>query len=343
MRTFCKPSEACLGIHFFCFPSCLLWGYEMGIVLGLISSATFGLIPLFALPLMAAGMTESVLLFYRFFFASITLGIILILRRERLYAGWRDLLQLAGMSLMYTMSAFCLLWGLGYVPSGVATTIQFLYPVMVMLIMTLFFHEKFSWITLGAVVLSITGVAVLSWHTGDNSTSSGIMRYIGVFLLLGSALSNAVYISCLHVARIKEMSGLVATFYVMFFSAFYALVNAGVSGEFRMLSGGWELGMLLLMALVTAVLSNFTLILAIKRIGSTLTSVLGAMEPVTAVFVGIMIFNEPFTARLVTGMVLILAAVTAVMLKPQIQVMAQHAQKLVLAKIAQKRLPHVPR
>lgn len=313
----------------------------MGIVLGLISSATFGLIPLFALPLMAAGMTESVLLFYRFFFASIMLGFILILRRERLYAGWSDLLQLAGMSLMYTMSASCLLWGLGYIPSGVATTIQFLYPVMVMLIMTLFFHEKFSWITLGAVVLAITGVAILSWKTGN--AGSGLMRYVGVFLLLGSALSNAVYISCLHVARIKQMSGLVATFYVMSFSALYALINACAHGEFRMVSGSWELVMLLLMALVTALLSNLTLILAIKRIGSTLASILGAMEPVTAVFVGITVFDEPFTAKLVAGMVLILGAVMAVMLKPQIQVMAENAHKLILVKIAEKKLPHINR
>ena len=46
-----------------------------------------------------------------------------------------------------------------------------------------------------------------------------------------------------------------------------------------------------LLAVITAVLSNLTLVLAVQRIGSTLTSVLGVMEPLTAVFVGILVFK----------------------------------------------------
>ena len=106
----------------------------MGFFLGLFSSATFGLIPLFTLPLIHDGVSPASVLFYRFLIASLTLGGVLVLRRERFHASAIDLCKLAGMSFMYTAAALLLFYGLNYMPSGVATTIQFLYPVMVMLL-----------------------------------------------------------------------------------------------------------------------------------------------------------------------------------------------------------------
>ena len=82
-----------------------------------------------------------------------------------------------------------------------------------------------------------------------------------------------------------------------------------------------------LLAVITAVLSNLTLVLAVQRIGSTLTSVLGVMEPLTAVFVGILVFNEPFTPALVGGVILISSSVTLVMLGRQVQAIARRFQR----------------
>lgn len=79
--------------------------------------------------------------------------------------------------------------------------------------------------------------------------------------------------------------------------------------------------------MITAVLSNLTLVLAVQRIGSTLTSVLGVMEPLTAVFVGILVFNEPFTPALVGGVILISSSVTLVMLGRQVQAIARRFQR----------------
>ena len=59
----------------------------MGFFLGLFSSATFGLIPLFTLPLIHDGVSPASVLFYRFLIASLTLGGVLVLRRERFHAS----------------------------------------------------------------------------------------------------------------------------------------------------------------------------------------------------------------------------------------------------------------
>ena len=218
------------------------------------------------------------------------------------------------MSFMYTAAALLLFYGLNHMPSGVATTIQFLYPVMVMLLMIAFFHEQFSLITACSTVLAVAGVALLSIG-GDSSKP---VTLLGVGMMLLSGFCNALYITGIHVAGIRNMNGLVMTFYVLLFGAAFAFANAVGTGTFQPLSSWWEFMMATLLAVITAVLSNLTLVLAVQRIGSTLTSVLGVMEPLTAVFVGIIVFNEPFTPALVGGVILIGSSVTLVMLGKQV-------------------------
>lgn len=288
----------------------------MGFFLGLFSSATFGLIPLFTLPLLQAGVTAESALFYRFLMASLTLWALLAARGEHFRARGVDFCKLAGMSLMYMLAALLFFRAFSYLPSGVAATIQFLYPVMVMLIMIVFFHERFSWIIALSIALAVSGVALLSGGSGDGGKSISLL---GVGIMLLSALCNALYIVGIHVARIPNMSGLVMTFYVMLFSALYSLLNALGAGAFQVLTSWRELGIAAMLALVTAVLSNLSLILAIQRIGSTMTSVLGVLEPLTAVIVGILVFNEPFSPALAGGVALIAASVVLVMLGKQIR------------------------
>ena len=283
----------------------------MGFVLALVSSAAFGLIPLFSLPLLRSGLSADCVLFYRFLFAALSLGIILVLRRERLAAPLHELGKLALFSILYALAALLMIWGLLYLPGGATATLQFLYPLM-----AIFFHEKFSIITASSVLLAILGVALLGSGGGDGG---GSLDPVGVGLLLASALCNALYISGLHVARIHSISGLSITFWVLLFGTGVSLINALVSGTFEII-GTWEqLALSLLLAVITAVISNLTLILAIQRIGSTLASILGVGEPLTAVTVGILVFDEPATFAVFSGVAVICAAVILVMAGPQIQ------------------------
>ena len=287
----------------------------MGFVLGLVSSATFGLIPLFSLPLLHAGFSAATTLFYRFAIAALSLGIILALRHERFALRGIDVCKLAGLSSMYMLAALLLFWAFSHLPSGVAATLQFLYPVMVMLIMVGFFGERFVCTTFLAILLSIAGVGMLSSGGGAEGKA---LNWLGVGMMLLSALCNALYIVGLQIARIPNASGLMLTFYVMLCSALLSLANALGSGSFQLLTRPQDIGMAVLLALITAVISNWTLILAIQHIGSTLASVLGVLEPLTAVLVGILVFGEPFSPALAGGVSLIIAAVLLVMLGRQI-------------------------
>ena len=71
-----------------------------------------------------------------------------------------------------------------------------------------------------------------------------------------------------------------------------------------------------MLALVTAVLSNLTLILAVQHVGPTMVSILGVMEPLTASYLRHTCFGEPLSIQLVLGIIIISIAVFMVLFKP---------------------------
>ena len=284
-----------------------------GFLCGVISSATFGLIPLFALPLMEKGMIFPAVLFYRFAIASLMLAGVLLWTRQTLRVTRRELLSLAGLSLFYDGSAIFLFWSYRYLSSGVATTINFLYPVFVMLMMVFWFKEKTSLWTFVALVLAFCGVAILSLH-GEGI--GGAPSLLGVGIDLTSALSYAFYIVCVNHCCVKNMGLLKLNFYIFLFAALGMLGLTLATGQFQRVPN-WQSDVnLTLLALVCTVMSNMTLVYAVQRLGSTLTSVLGAMESVTAVTVGVWVFGEKFTSSVAMGVAVIILAVLVVILAP---------------------------
>lgn len=115
------------------------------------------------------------------------------------------------------------------------------------------------------------------------------------------------------------MTGRKLTFYVFIVSTFLFAIKASTNEGIQPIPDAMSVVNLILLAIVPTVISNITLVLAVHNIGGTLTAVLGAMEPVTAVFVGVLIFGEPFTFNLAVGILLIIIAVTMIILSKTIQ------------------------
>ena len=281
-----------------------------GFLYGLLSSASFGLIPLFTIPAMQAGMHFESILFYRFMFACMALGGILLIDGQSFRISRRDIPSLLLLALLYLMSAVFLFWGYKFMASGVATTIHFMYPVLTTLIMMLFFKEKKSGWRMAAIVSAITGVYFLS---GGN-TETGSISFSGLFIVLLSALGYALYLVTSQL-KIGRMKGLLLTFYVFLFGGILLFIGIGTVSQLQPISEWHTAGNLILLALIPTVVSNLALVRAVKSIGSTLASVLGAMEPVTAVCVGIFLFGEAFTTSIGVGIALIIAAVMVIILK----------------------------
>lgn len=282
-----------------------------GLLYGLLSSASFGLIPLFTIPAMQAGMQFESILFYRFLFAFLALGGILLVNGQSFRIKRQDIPSLFLLALLYLMSAVFLFWGYKFMASGVATTIHFMYPVLTTLIMMLFFKEKKSGWRIAAIASAVAGVYFLSG--GD--TKTGSFSFLGLFIVLLSALGYALYLVTMSQLKIGQMKGLLLTFYVFLFGGILLFIGTETISQLQPISKWHTAGNLILLALIPTVVSNLALVRAVKSIGSTLTSVLGAMEPVTAVCVGIFLFGEAFTTSIGVGIALIIAAVIVIILK----------------------------
>lgn len=273
------------------------------------AAVCYGTNPLGALNLYAEGMNTPSVLFYRFGLAWVIVAFVMLLRKERLHVSRRELRTLLTLGLLFILSSLSLYLSFHYMPAGVASTILFTYPVMTAAIMTLFFHERLTWATVSSILLSLVGVLLLYW--GD---ASGTLNIIGVLLVLLSALTYALYIIVVDKSPLN-FSSFKINFYVIFCCALGMLAFSLVSGQPIMLPPtprawlwvGW-------LAVVPAIMALVMMVYAAKYLGSTPTAILGALEPMTAVLIGVFVFSEPFSLRLLVGIVLILAAVVLVVL-----------------------------
>lgn len=281
-----------------------------GVFYAVVSSASFGLIPLFSISLMDTGIAMPSILFYRFAVAAAIMAIVVLLTGRNFRIERRYMPSVVWLSLLYAVTAILLLASYRDIPSGVATTIHFLYPLAVTLIMSMFFKERATITTLIAVGVSLAGVALLTW--GNHSV--GDYKH-GVLLVLVTVATYAIYIVGVMKSRASRVDSVVLTFYVLMLGALifflYALATSGVDSIHRW--SNWR--DIVMLALLCTVLSDLTLILAIKRIGSTMTSILGSMEPMTAVIVGVLYFDERFDTTSVIGLLLIVVAVVLVIVQ----------------------------
>lgn len=287
-----------------------------GVFWGIVSAATFGLIPLFTVPLLKAGYAPATVLLYRFALGTVILLPIVLLQKKphpRLTVMHHG--KLACVSCLYMLAALLYFHAFRFLPSGVATTLVFSYPLMVMVLMVLFFHERFSWRRTTAIFLALAGVGMLARDHGTD-TGASPDGLLGVVLALLCGLICALYYLCIKGFRLPRMSNALMTFYVMFWATLICVVNSAVTGTFAFITDWMHLGTVFLLALITAVVSNYALFLAIRRIGPTLVSILGAAEPFTAVVVGLLVFDEAFTLPLGLGFALIVAAITLCVLSP---------------------------
>lgn len=278
-----------------------------GYLLGALAAASYGLNPLFTLPLYGAGVGADSVLFYRYLLAILMLGTLMLARRRSFAVAHREILPLAAMGLLFSFSSLCLFESYRYMDAGIASTLLFLYPVLVAVIMVAGFRERLSAATVLAIALAVGGIALL-YKGGDGRPLS----LTGVGLVFLSSLCYAVYIVGVNRSSLSDLPTEKLTFYTLLF---------GLSVYVVRLHGGADLQPIprpllwidaFALALFPTIVSLAAMAGAIRRIGSTPTAVLGALEPVTALFFGVVIFGERLTPRILLGVAAILAAVTLI-------------------------------
>lgn len=290
---------------------------QNGVFYASISSASFGFSPLFSLGLLAAGLSDFDILSYRWLIAALVLMSYAFSKKKTLRLNsfdeaWKVIL----LSALRSITSITLLIGYANISSGIASTINFMYPVIVAICMMLFFGERRSFVDFLAIGGAILGVYLLA--SGDSIVVEGGNTRLGLTCSLISAISFAAYYIIMKQTKADKIEVVKFTTWIMMLSALYFIICAFVfNGKLAIVSDIRSWGYILGLGLWATMVSNITGVKAIRRIGPTHTSILGALQPVTAVILGVLFLHEHLYTRSCIGICLILTAVSIIVMHQQ--------------------------
>jgi drug/metabolite transporter (DMT)-like permease len=285
----------------------------LGYIAGILAGVSYGTNPLFGKVLMESGVPIMAMLFFRYAFAAVILAVLMMFRKESFLVKRREVGLLILLGIFFAGSSITLFCSYEFIPSGLATTLIYLYPVIVALIMV-FLRIYPSWQTWLAISATFGGILLLSSPSGDVQ-----IRVPGVLLAIGSALCYSFYLVIVNRSkRIRNVSEHTITLYSLVTGAIlFATIRHAQGGS--MLEGIDTLGdwgKLIGLAIIPTMVSMLTIAISSRYIGPTKTAVLGVFEPLTAILIGTLLFGETLTAKMALGIAICVAAVVFMIIKP---------------------------
>lgn len=295
-----------------------------GYLLAALAAAAYGTNPAFAVPLYADGMNPNSVLLFRYVMGLPILALILVVRRTGFRLAKDEVGPTAILGILMSLSSLGLFESYKYMNSGVASTLLFVYPVMVAVMMIFFFHEKFRMTVALCLLIMAAGLMLLMKPSGGETLSA-----FGCLLVMLSALTYALYIVFVNVSKtIKEIPTTKLLFYVLAWGClvFLVMIPMGHSLTMPTAASGWL--NLTALAVIPTVFSLACTTRAIQLIGSTPTAILGALEPVSAVVLSVAVLGQAITMREIAGGLLIVLATTIVIGDKTVDKLILHVRKM---------------
>ena len=278
----------------------LHWGYLAGIVSGI----TYGMNPLFGVPVINKGLDVNSLVFYRYGVATLLMLAYMLLARKQIRITGKQFGLMAILGILFTGCSITLFEAYKYIPSGVATSILYVYPIMVALMM-MFFGQFPSWKTWVSIFAGVLGAVLLSVK-GEG----GFIDWRGIALVVASGLCYTLFIVIVNQSKqIKALPNLTLTFYCFLIGSMMLFCLSGFGLKLNPVPDAVSWLNVLGLAVLPTAVATITLAASTKAVGATKTSILGILEPLTAIFIGTLVFKEPFTLTVAFGVALILFAI----------------------------------
>lgn len=292
----------------------------LGWIFAILSAAAYGTNPIFAKPLYNDGMNPDSVLLFRYVFAVIVMMLMMAYKGKKT-GNWTEAFkvsrhnmpQLVLLGFLMALSSLTLFCSYNYIPVGIASTLLFVYPILTALIMTLCFHERLSWLVVVCLFIACGGIALLCPMEGDSISLSGDFL-IGFLIVMLSGLAYAIYLVGLNKTRLRNVASMPVTLYVLIFGTFLFIGRLFFSPLTLPEHPIMWLNLLAL-GIFPTVVSLVCTAKAIQYIGSTYTALCGALEPVTAVALGVIILGETVSLRDLLGMLLIFLSVSLVVIR----------------------------
>lgn len=286
----------------------MLSGKIKGYMLAALAAAAYGTNPAFAVPLYGDGMDPVSVLLFRYLMGLPLLALIMGVRGMPFRLKRSQIAPTAILGILMALSSLALFESYKHMNSGVASTLLFVYPVMVAVMMIFFFNEKFKLSVGLCLVIMATGLIFLMRPQGGVTVS-----VFGCLLVMVSALTYALYIIFVNVSeRVRSIPTTGLLFYVLGWGSlvYVIIILAGSGVTLPSAPTGWI--NLAALAVIPTVISLGCTTRAIQLIGSTPTAILGALEPVSAVILSVVVLGQVLTPGDIIGGTLIVVATVIV-------------------------------
>lgn len=278
----------------------LRWGY----IAGIISGITYGMNPLFGVPVLNKGLDVNSLLFYRYGVASVLMLVFMVVTKKQIRVTWKQFGLMSILGILFTGCSISLFEAYNFIPSGIATSILYVYPIMVALIMMVFGQFP-SWKTWLSIFAGVAGAVLLSLKD-----EGGFIDWRGIVLVVVSGLCYSLFIVIVNLSKqVKAVPNLTLTFYCFLIGSVMLFALSGFGVHLNPVPEPIHWLNVLGLAILPTAVATITLAASSKAVGATKTSILGILEPLTAIFVGALYFKEPFTPNVAIGVALILFAI----------------------------------
>lgn len=261
---------------------------KKGYIYTALSAIIFGLMPLLTKIIIARGATSLTIPFFRVFYVTIVLFLVLKIKKIDLHLEKRDLLSAILTSIFGSgLTIIILNESYNYVDTGIATSLHFLYPLFVAILCCFFYGEKIK--KKQIISLSFALVGIICFMSKGNGS------LFGYFLAIASGLTYAFYLVKMDKTGLVKMNALKLSFYLALFTTIEIFTMNLFMQDVVFKMDAIAYGLLLVLALSSSFLATVLLQKGVLLLGSTRASFICLLEPVTSMVVGILWLNEAFT------------------------------------------------
>ena len=268
-----------------------------GIGATLLSAIYFGFVPLLMKTVYAGGGNSFTAAFLRFGLSIPVLFVVLKIKGTDLKITFREFMHFLIITVFgYAGTTLLVFNAYNYIPTGMTTTIHFLYPTFTVAGLMIFYREKIRASKIFCVVLCLIGI-IMFYNGGEGQVS-----LLGILLALCSSMTYAFYTIFLGKSEaLRDIEPMKRLFYMHIIGTVMMFVIGLISGnlDFHLTPLSW--GVMALTANLSAFVGALLYQIGVKHIGSESAAMLSTFEPITSVVVGILVYSEPMTARIFIG------------------------------------------
>ena len=281
-----------------------------GILYILLSTICFGVMPLLAKVAYRNGLNSYNLLFLRFLFAVIFLIYYIWNKKIKVKLSLKEITYIFIIGLLgYTSTAITLFSSYNYIPIGLSGMILHLYPVIVTLLSLIIYKEKININIILSLILSIFGIYLL---VGEKNYSISIK---GMQLAFAAAVFYSLYVIGASNKILKNINSYVLTFYISIIAAISMFIICIYKDQLNFRLNFNSLVSVLLLSFISTIIALTAFMEGVKIIGPTQSAILGNLEPIVGMILGIAMLGESFNFYIIVGSLFIILSAIVICLR----------------------------